>query len=149
MRYFTVNEANAMLPEVRGRLEACLVMRGHLRGLHSELSARGHPPPPRGTPDLSGPPEVAKLKARYRGLFEAMSAEVDAITSDGVQIKDLETGLIDFPARMGGRDVLLCWKLGEPKVAFYHGHEEGFRGRKPLTDEACQEVAAGARRGQG
>ncbi len=148
MRYFTVNEANAMLPALRGRLEACLVMRGQLRGLHAELSALGHPPQ-QGEPDLSGPPAVAKLKARYRGLFEAMSSEVDAITGDGVELKDLETGLLDFPARMGGRDVLLCWKLGEPRVAHYHGLDDGFRGRKPLTDEACQQVAAGARRGQG
>ena len=149
MRYFTVSEANAMLAELRGRLEACLTIRGHLRGLHAELSSLGHPPPPRGAPDLSGPPEVAKLKARYRGLFEAMSSEVDAITAEGVQLKDLETGLLDFPARMGGRNVLLCWKLGEPRVAHYHGLSDGFPGRKPLTDEACREVAAGARRGQG
>ncbi len=56
-------------------------------------------------------------------------AEIDAI---GVQVKDLEQGLLDFPSMMDGKAVLLCWKLGEPAITHWHTEEEGFAGRKPL-----------------
>ena len=56
-------------------------------------------------------------------------AEIDSI---GVQVKDLEEGLLDFPYVMDGRTVLLCWKLGEPAITHWHTEEEGFAGRKPL-----------------
>jgi hypothetical protein len=56
-------------------------------------------------------------------------AEIDSI---GVQVKDLEQGLLDFPSLMDGKPVLLCWKLGEPAIAHWHTEEEGFAGRKPL-----------------
>ena len=56
-------------------------------------------------------------------------AEIDSI---GVQVKDLEQGLLDFPFVMDGKPVLLCWKLGEPAIAHWHTEEEGFAGRKPL-----------------
>jgi hypothetical protein len=56
-------------------------------------------------------------------------AEIDAI---GVQVKDLEKGLLDFPCIVDGRTVLLCWKLGEKEIGFWHSIEDGFAGRKPL-----------------
>jgi len=56
-------------------------------------------------------------------------AEIDAI---GVQVKDLEKGLLDFPCVLDGQTVLLCWKLGEREIAFWHSIEDGFAGRKPL-----------------
>jgi hypothetical protein len=56
-------------------------------------------------------------------------AEIDSI---GVQVKDLEQGLLDFPSLMDGKLVLLCWKLGEPAITHWHTEEEGFAGRKPL-----------------
>jgi hypothetical protein len=57
-------------------------------------------------------------------------AEIDAI---GVHVKDLEQGLLDFPSIADGRTVLLCWKLGEKEIAFWHSPEDGFAGRKPLN----------------
>jgi hypothetical protein len=57
-------------------------------------------------------------------------AEIDEI---GVQVKDLDQGLLDFPCVMDGRTVLLCWKLGEKEIGFWHTTEDGFAGRKPLT----------------
>jgi len=56
-----------------------------------------------------------------------------AIEESGVQLKDLEIGLVDFAAEHDGRTVLLCWQYGEPEVAFWHGVDEGFAGRKPLA----------------
>jgi hypothetical protein len=68
--------------------------------------------------------------------FAAVAAELEACVEElallGVQVKDAETGLLDFPARREGEDVLLCWRLGEDEVAWWHGLEEGFAGRRPI-----------------
>ncbi len=56
----------------------------------------------------------------------------------GIEVKDLDTGLIDFPAMRYGEPVCLCWKLGEDEVSYWHGRSEGFRGRKPLKPELAQ-----------
>jgi hypothetical protein len=50
----------------------------------------------------------------------------------GVLVKDLDTGLVDFPGKRDGQDILLCWQLGEDEVAFWHGLEDGYAGRRPL-----------------
>ena len=64
---------------------------------------------------------------------------MERINNWGVQVKDLDTGLIDFPTLYKGREVLLCWKLGEERIAYWHGVEEGFRGRKAIDDEFREE----------
>ena len=67
------------------------------------------------------------------GLRVARYGEIIALIGlSGAQLKDPETGLIDFPARLDGREVLLCWRLGEEQIAWYHDAESGFRGRKKL-----------------
>jgi len=63
--------------------------------------------------------------------FAAALAEIDAI---GVQVKDLDTGLLDFPCHMDGETVLLCWRMGEPRIDFWHSVEDGFRGRQPIDE---------------
>jgi hypothetical protein len=76
--------------------------------------------------------EAARRRAeREKALQEAQDTlgEIDEI---GVQVKDLEQGLLDFPSVMEGRTVLLCWKLGEPEIGYWHSEEDGFAGRKPL-----------------
>jgi hypothetical protein len=57
---------------------------------------------------------------------------IDAVVELGVQVKDIDEGLVDFPALRRGETVLLCWKLGEDRVGFWHTIEEGFAGRRPL-----------------
>jgi hypothetical protein len=77
--------------------------------------------------------QAARRRAeRERALQEARDtlAEMDEI---GVQVKDLEKGLLDFPSVMEGQDVLLCWQLGEAEIGYWHTPEEGFAGRKPLA----------------
>jgi len=77
-------------------------------------------------------PEVRDLQA----AVEASPAEPEEIvgrfTAEGVQVKDMDRGLIDFPAWVGGQDALLCWHVGEERIAFWHSPEDGFAGRKPL-----------------
>ena len=77
--------------------------------------ATGIPPPPRGTDELR--------------------AAVEALTSEGIVLRDLDAGLVDFPARLeDGREYLLCWVLGEPAVEWWHWPDTGFAGRRPLSD---------------
>ena len=66
---------------------------------------------------------------RLAGIIEAA---IEQIHSTGCIVKDLELGLLDFPARMNGEDVYLCWRLGEDRIRFYHRQDEGFAGRKPI-----------------
>jgi hypothetical protein len=65
-------------------------------------------------------------------MIRKMLQEVDGL---GAQVKDLGSGLVDFPSRLHGRDILLCWQVGERRVAFYHDMEAGFAGRQPIPDE--------------
>lgn len=76
--------------------------------------------------------QAARRRAeREKALAEAHDtlAEIDDV---GVQVKDLEQGLLDFPCLLDGATVLLCWKLGEKEIGFWHTEEDGFEGRKPL-----------------
>jgi hypothetical protein len=66
---------------------------------------------------------------------ERLKLAVDTLTDWGVEIKDVERGLVDFPSRYEGREVCLCYELGEDGIAFWHGAEEGFAGRKPIDAE--------------
>jgi hypothetical protein len=84
--------------------------------------------------DLS-PGEVRDAAAVVEREVAAIAESVAALNAAGVHVKDVEEGLVDFPARHRDRDVLLCWKVGEPEVAFWHGADEGFAGRKPLPFE--------------
>jgi hypothetical protein len=79
-------------------------------------------------------PEVLlRERPAARAAADDLQGVLATIESLGVELKDLELGLVDFPAERGGRRVLLCWQYGEPEVAFWHGADEGFAGRKPLA----------------
>jgi hypothetical protein len=75
---------------------------------------------------------VARQRVERNRLQEAVETALEKIQSTGCVVKDLEIGLLDFPARIDNQDVYLCWKLGEDRIRFYHRQDEGFAGRKPL-----------------
>ncbi|HKQ87566.1 MAG TPA: DUF2203 domain-containing protein [Candidatus Acidoferrales bacterium] len=75
---------------------------------------------------------VAKQRIERNRLHEAVEAALERIQATGCVVKDLDIGLLDFPARIDNQDVYLCWKLGEDRIRFYHRPDEGFAGRKPL-----------------
>lgn len=75
---------------------------------------------------------VAKQRAERNRLRETVETALERIQSTGCVVKDLDIGLLDFPARIDNQDVYLCWKLGEDRIRFYHRQDEGFAGRKPL-----------------
>jgi hypothetical protein len=78
------------------------------------------------------PAEVRENAERMEQAAEAVEQGVARLHALGVLVKDLDSGLVDFPALRGEEEVLLCWQVGEPEVAYWHGLEEGFAGRKPL-----------------
>jgi hypothetical protein len=78
------------------------------------------------------PQEPSDVEAQLEREAEAVAHAVEELERIGVQVKDLDRGLVDFPALHDGEEVLLCWQVGEDEVAYWHGLEEGFAGRKPL-----------------
>jgi hypothetical protein len=123
MKLFTLEEANALLPELRRLFTRLRAERAVLQRYASEAKrAHEHATASGGT--LIGP--------RYaRALFIVME-QLQAIHSLGVEIKDLERGLCDFPSWREGRVVYLCWLLGEDHIEWWHDLEAGFAGRQPL-----------------
>jgi hypothetical protein len=132
MRLFTPDEANVALPEVRPLVERMVEERRALVALGEELEAVqaliG------GNGGSLDPSSVGELQEAVARGAASLAGVVDEIHELGVQVKDLDRGLVDFPARHpeSGDTVLLCWELGEAGVAHWHGLDEGFAGRKPL-----------------
>jgi hypothetical protein len=132
MRFFTEEEANAALVRVSPLVERLvgartrLVQSGRrLEDVQAQVAGNG------GGLD---PEVVGELQERTAEAAADIAAIIGELEGLGVQVKDLDQGLIDFPARHPTRDetVLLCWHLGEEDVGYWHGLEEGFAGRKPL-----------------
>jgi hypothetical protein len=132
MRLFTPEEANAELARVRPLLERLVEERRALAGLAAELQAA------HGVAAGNGggidPARVGGLREAAARSATEVAALVEELQRAGVQVKDLDRGLVDFPARhpVSGETVLLCFELGEPGVEHWHDLEEGFAGRKPL-----------------
>ncbi len=130
---FTLEQAQALLPVLKSLLKSAMNGKKVIEQIEKELQDVRH------RILLSGglSVDVAKLSARRAEREKAMQeikdalAEVQAI---GVQVKDLDIGLLDFPCAVEGEIVLLCWKLGEEKIEYWHGLEEGFKGRKPIDE---------------
>jgi hypothetical protein len=76
--------------------------------------------------------KTARLRFEHDKLAESLKASLERIQSTGCLIKDLDTGLLDFPAIINNEEVYLCWRLGEERIRFWHRQNEGFAGRKPL-----------------
>jgi len=131
-RYFTREEAEALLPQITELLMAIQEKRGKLleqeaalADLKRRMAGDGHGM--QGTL-VQVQHEIARLVNAIKGLI----AEVHSL---GAQLKDLDIGLVDFPAlRAGDEEVLLCWRLGEPRIQYWHSLEGGFQGRRPIDD---------------
>ena len=79
--------------------------------------------------------EMQQLRLRKDGAARNLKSMVDRIQEIGCELKDLDTGLIDFPTYYRGEHVYLCWKLGEPKIGFWHSLDAGYRGRHPIDSD--------------
>jgi hypothetical protein len=132
-RYFCWEEANALVPRLTEIFGTAGQLRGQLRATYEELQRLGVEPSAEDAGTGTGDsPEVARLRARFQGLYEALAAELQQVVELGAEIKDLDSGLVDFWYQREGRDVLLCWRYGEEEVGHWHDPEAGFAGRKPI-----------------
>jgi hypothetical protein len=132
-RYFTPTEANELLAEVRPLVESLVEHRQGMR-LAAERRARLTARIAGNGGDLD-PQEPGELDEQFQRESQAVTQAAERLERLGVLVKDLDTGLVDFPALHEGEEVLLCWQVGEDEVAHWHGVDEGFAGRKPLPLE--------------
>jgi len=133
VRHFTAEEANDALVEVRPLVEEMVARRReHIAALERQEELEGHI---RGNGGGIPPAQLAETAAEVERLERSLTRTVDELHDLGVLVKDLDDGLIDFPAERRGETVLLCWKLGEDEIGYWHTMEDGFAGRRPLPLE--------------
>ena len=130
-RLFTLTEAERARQELEPFLVEAMDSRKKLAGLEHDLSAVSARIMMMG--GVIVPYEkLAALRMEHNQLAESLKSALNRILETGCVIKDLDVGLLDFPAIIDNQDVYLCWKLGEDRIRFYHRQDEGFSGRKPL-----------------
>jgi hypothetical protein len=146
-KYFTVAEANAALPLAQAIVRDITALARNLRERHAELNARqerlarlkGNERTRLGQAYEEELRQVAaefeREKAEFERDQERMSEYVKELTDLGILLKDYDTGLLDFPCWSGGREVYLCWQLGEAEVAHWHEINAGFKGRREITPD--------------
>jgi hypothetical protein len=129
-RNFTPEQANEALEVVRPLVERMVAARAALTAaqrrqaeLVTRIASNGG--------GLS-PSDVAEAGAEVEQASRELVGVVDQLEGHGVLVKDLDRGLVDFPCLHRGREILLCWELGEDEVGYWHGVEEGYAGRRPL-----------------
>ena len=132
-RTFTLDEAHELLPVLESLLRQAIGGKKQIEEIDKELKEVAH------RVFLSGGMllpivRLARRKAEREKAAQQVKDAVSEINSTGVQVKDLDIGLLDFPCVVDGRTILLCWRLGEKSIAHWHGMEEGFAGRKPIDD---------------
>lgn len=122
-RYFTEGEANALLRELLRDIEDLMAARNRIVEIRPELESGLQKALGNGGSQATG--ELLSLMRRVK-------RSVERIQGTGVLVKDLDRGLLDFPAERDGRIIFLCWQYGEPTVAYWHDIDAGFAGRQPL-----------------
>jgi hypothetical protein len=136
-RTFTLDEAQALLPVLESLLRNAISSKKLMDEVDAELQALAHRVFLNGGTHVAIVPlarrkaERAKAEQRLRDAF----GEIDSI---GVQVKDLDIGLLDFPCQVDSETILLCWKLGEQSITHWHGEKEGFAGRKPIDQRIAK-----------
>ena len=129
-RYFTLDEANAAVDELRPVVERMVETRRRFREAQQRRADLTEQAGSNGG-DLT-PTDFADVEQELELEAGELARCIDRIQSAGALVKDLDQGLLDFPALRDGEEILLCWHLGEDEIAFWHGLEDGFAGRRPL-----------------
>ncbi len=133
MRTFTVDEAQSLLPVLESLLKRAIEDKRSAEEVESDLSGLAQQIYLSGGMRVNAS-MVAKQRAEMEDHLKRVRDSIAEIDSIGVQVKDLEAGLLDFPCRLDDQVVLLCWRLGEPSIEHWHTQEAGFQGRQPLDE---------------
>jgi hypothetical protein len=136
-RRFTLDEAQSLLPVLESLLRNAITSKKLMEEVDAEMQALGQ------RIFVNGGTRVdvvvtARRKAQRAKAEQRAKDALAEIDSIGVQVKDLDIGLLDFPCEVGGEIVLLCWKMGESSIAHWHGTTEGFAGRKPIDERIAR-----------
>jgi hypothetical protein len=131
-RFYSIDEANAALPDVERILAALRDQRAELIELRDLAVATT--PDGDADPSEAGAEELRLLRLRMQGLIDQMQAGVARLVELEITLREISTGLIDFPALASGRPIWLCWRLGEDRVEHWHRVDEGFGSRQPLEE---------------
>jgi hypothetical protein len=136
-RTFTLEEAHTLLPVLESLLRNAISGKKLVEQFESVMQMLQHRIFLAGGTFVDVVPLAKRKSERVKAEQRAKDAlaEIDSI---GVQVKDLEVGLLDFPCEVEGRIVLLCWKLGEHSITHWHGTDEGFSGRKPIDERIAR-----------
>ncbi|MBI3746142.1 MAG: DUF2203 domain-containing protein [Chloroflexi bacterium] len=134
-RYYDIDAANAALPDVERILLGLRDQREELIRLRDQVvagreAAPNDPPGPAAVPIA----DSRTLRLRMQFLIDQMQAGVTRLVERDVTLREIEAGLIDFPALASGRQIWLCWRLGEEHVEYWHEMDDGFAGRRLLAD---------------
>ncbi len=130
-RLFTLTEAERVRKEVEPILVEAIGRRRKMVDLDENLSQLGNRITLMGG-ILIPYEQTAKLRFERDHLADAVKTALERIEATGCVVKDLEVGLLDFPALVNNEEVYLCWRLGEDRIRFWHRQDEGFAGRKPI-----------------
>jgi hypothetical protein len=133
-KLFTLQEAEELIPSLEEWLpeaidakRAAVEADGELQKISARIQVMGGM-------ELN-PAHVSRFKHSKEQAIRKLQDAMQQIEDSGCVVKDLDIGLVDFPAMLGERQVFLCWKLGEQRIEFWHGIDEGFAGRKPIEGE--------------
>jgi len=125
-RSYSLEEANALIPQVRAVLLQLAVEQRRLDASHAEMHRQL---------DANGDPDSAlaagRQEAQVAEIREGMRTLLLHLGEMGVELRDVDMGLVDFPGQRDGAPVWLCWRLADPRVAFWHGTDEGYATRRP------------------
>jgi hypothetical protein len=132
-RFFTLEEAQALMPRVKTLVASQLDRRGTLEQLLAQLALRTGSPPETIVENPDDPDDVKALKRDILRRIEDYQRGWNELEDLGAVLKDAKTGLIDFYSKIDGKTVLLCWRHGEDAIEHYHDLDAGFAGRKPLS----------------
>jgi hypothetical protein len=133
-RRFTLEEASRLLPQVTRLVQRAIALKsefdeadGKVRAFADRVTRSGGM--------MVDRDRVLDSRNRRESAVNQLRESIEEIQNLGCQIKDLDSGLVDFLTLFHGVEVCLCWKLGEPAIDYWHGMEEGFRGRKPIDQD--------------
>jgi len=144
MKTFTLDEAQSLLPVLESLLKRAIEGRRSAQSVESnltELAQRIYFSGGARINTASVAKQRAEIESHLKSVRETI-AEIDAI---GVQVKDLDSGLLDFPCRIDDKVVLLCWRMGEPAIEHWHTIEAGFKGRQPVDERFRRRASSGER----
>jgi len=136
-RTFTLEEAQTLLPTLESLLRTATTSKKLIEEVDIELQEVAHRVFLNGG-TLVNVVALARRKAERERAVQRAKDAIAEIHATGVQVKDIDIGLLDFPCKVDGEIVLLCWKLGEGTITHWHSTEEGFAGRKPIDERIAR-----------